>query len=213
MKMAAFATLALLLSPVLASAQPVALVLDVTGNVSPEVQAFDEIDAGTELTLKEGASLTVEHYQICEQVTLRGGSLMVGTESLGLDNARFVARRPVECPEIVQLPSPSMNAGVIVRNVASAWRHDAPPRIGLRPSVLVPGSDGARDLRIEKDGEEVATLAIVDGQSLWPEGARQLAAGERYELILSDGAATHRVEVVTDGDARARLVLRLPSME
>src|SRR5690625_2024821 len=84
-----------------------------------------------------------------------------------------------------------------------------------RPRALDPGPgrDGVNDLRIERDGEEVATLAIVDGRSLWPEGARELQAGERYDLILSDGEEAHRMEVLTDGDARARLVVRLPAAE
>src|SRR5690625_121853 len=213
MKMARSAALAWLLVPVLAGAEPVALVLDVQGNVSPEVKAFDEIDANTELTLDSGGALTIEHYTICEQVTFRGGVLVVEEEALNLDRARFVARRPVECPEVVQLPDPKVNAGVIVRNVASAWRRSATPRIGLAPSILVPGIDGTNDLRIERDGDEVATLSVVDGRSVWPEGTNQLAAGEHYELILSNGEASHRMEVITDQSARARLVLRLPVME
>lgn len=213
MKMARTIVLALLLSPAIAVAEPVALVLDVTGDVSPTLRAFDEIDADTKLTLAEGASVTIEHYAICEQVTIGGGTLLVGEKALDLDDAQSVARRPVECPEVVQLPVEKVNAGVIVRDVSLAWKRDVTPRIGLAPSILVPGRDGVNDLRIERDGEEVATLAIIDGRSLWPEGARELQAGERYDLILSDGEEAHRMEVLTDGDARARLVVRLPAAE
>src|SRR5690625_7931921 len=121
MKMARSAALVsclvpMLLVPVLVSAEPVALVLDVQGDVSRQVRVFDEIDAGTTLTLGSGGALTIEHYVICEQVTFRGGTLVVEEEALNLDEARLVARRPVECPEVVQLPDPTANAGVIVRN-------------------------------------------------------------------------------------------------
>src|SRR5690625_7667744 len=82
MKMARTIALALLLSPAIAAAEPVALGLDVTGDVSPMVRVFDEIHADTRLTLADGASLPIEHYAICEQVTSGGGTLVVGDEEL-----------------------------------------------------------------------------------------------------------------------------------
>lgn len=209
--------LALLLSPVLAGAEPVALVLDVQGDVSPAVRAFDEIEPDTKLTLAPGASLTVEHYTLCQQVSLRGGALLVEAEALDLAEASFVARRPVECPKIVQLPSPKVNAGVIVRSAPSELKRWTLPRIGLTPAFFITGSDKIDSLRIERDGEEIATLPVIDRQARWPESARDLRADERYELILSDGVsdgvATHRIGVITDGEAYERLVLRLPPGE
>ena len=41
---------------------PAALVTDVAGEVGPAVDLYDELEAGTELTLGAGARLTLEHY-------------------------------------------------------------------------------------------------------------------------------------------------------
>ena len=59
-----------------------ALVTDVTGDVSPEIYAFDEVPAGTVIDLGTGGELSLTFYPTCSDVTLRGGKVTIGDDTI-----------------------------------------------------------------------------------------------------------------------------------
>lgn len=214
MKIARFLGFCLLLGPAVAvaeSAEPVALVLDVQGEVSPSVEPFSELVAGTELTLGPGAVLTVEHYAGCEEVTIHGGAVLVGAKALELAATGFAMRQPIDCPQVIQLSEATINAGVILRSVDASDL--AEQKVGLTPVILFAGGGGINSLRIEQGGSEVAAMAVSGGRADWPEDAPALSDGGRYRLVLSDGWRERWLDVVANGDTPAQIVLRLAPPE
>ena len=204
----------LLIAPVAAVAEPVALVLEVQGEIEPPVEPFAELEPGALLTLSPGAAVTLEHYASCEEVTARGGTVGVGARGLDLSAASDVARRPVDCPQLVRLSEAHVNAGVVLRSVTSAGDAGPAQTVGLAPTIIVAGGKPGIDrMMIERDGREVVTLPVLERQVDWPEGTLFLSDGARYRLTLSDGLASHTVDVIADGNAPGRVVLRLSPAE
>lgn len=204
----------LLLVPAAAAAEPAALVLEVQGEVSPPVEPFDELAAGATLTLEPGAVVTLEHYATCEEATARGGSVVVGAGALDLSAAEGSTRRPVDCPQLVRLSEATVNAGVVLRSAAPVEPAGPAQTVGLAPAIVIAGgAPGIDRMIVERDGREVVTLPVLMGQVDWPEGTLFLSDGARYRLTLIDGRASYRVEVIADGDAPGRVVLRLSPSE
>ena len=195
--------LALMLAPVSATAEPAALVLEVSGGVTPSVAAFDEVDAGTRLVLDPGATLVLEHYKGCEAVIVTGGSISVGSDGLGVDGGEILARRPIECAAVVALDFDTITAGVVLRSLR------IPVPVALAPTIMVAGAPpGVDRLRIERDGHEVATLPVRSGRVGWPEDGLFLTDGAQYRLVLLGEAAERQVDIVADRDGPERVVLR-----
>lgn len=196
--------LALIVAPVSAIAEPAALVLEVSGRVMPPVAAFDEVDAGTRLVLDPGSTLVLEHYAGCEAVIVTGGSVSVGFDGLGIDGGEIVERRPLECAAVVALAADTVTAGVVLRSL----RNPA-VSVALAPEIVIAGAPTDIDrLRIERDGQEIATLSVRSGRVDWPEGGLFLSDGARYRLVLLGEATVRQVEVVADRDGPERVVLR-----
>jgi hypothetical protein len=193
----------LLLMAAPALAGPVALVTDVSGEVSPPVGLFHEVDAGTELTVAEGASLTLEHYASCEAATVTGGPVVVGENGLDLGRAEVAERAEVDCPAAISLRTGEMvGAGIVLRGAG-------PPRIPLAPEIVVAGGGaGFESVRIMRDGNPVRTLPVRAGRAEWPAGELFLTDRATYVLVLSGDGGEHRARVVADRDARGLTVLR-----
>jgi hypothetical protein len=187
------------------AAAPVALVTDVSGEVSPAVGLFHELEAGTELTLGAGAGLTVEHYATCEAVTVTGGSVLVRETGLDLERADVAGRTALPCAQTATLApqQDTVNAGVLLRGVAVL------PRVPLVPQIVVAGGGAGFDiLRVERDGRAVAALPVRAGRVEWPEGGLFLTDQAAYVLVLAGPAGEHRARVVADRGAVGRTVLR-----
>ena len=193
----------LLLAATPAAAGPAALVTDVSGEVSPPVGLFNEIDGGTELTVARGASLTLEHYASCEAATVTGGPVVVGEDGLDLGRADVAVRAKVDCPATISLKAGEMvGAGIVLRGAG-------PPRIPLAPEIIVAGGGaGFESVRIERGGNPVRTLPVRAGRVEWPAGELFLADRAIYVLVLSGPAGEHRARVVADRDAGGLTVLR-----
>jgi hypothetical protein len=207
--MKAFAILSLLLAAApavaLSDTEPVALVTDRSGQVSPAVELYDEVEAGTRLTLGPGASLSLEHYASCEAATVIGGSVLVQDTGLDLAGAEVADLAEAPCAQAVMLRSEDMvGAGIVLRGT---WL----PRVPLAPRIVVAGGGAGMDLmRIERDEGEVAALPVRAGRVAWPETDLILADQTDYVLVLSGPAGEHRAKVVADRHAGGWTVLRPP---
>lgn len=160
-----------------ASAQKAALVIDVLGDVSPAVEPFGEVDAGTELKLAKGAELILMHYATCEEVHLESGNIRVGLADLEIGGAaNVIARDPVECPEQVAfVEAPSSTGAVVLRDSGAA-------EIAPRPMFAAPG---ATRIEVSAGGELVAAMEVTGNRAVWPRSAPDLTPGEVYEIRMT----------------------------
>ncbi len=183
---------------------PAALVTDLAGQVTPAVGVFDEVDAGTELSLGKGSTLVVEHYASCEAAKVTDGVIGVRSDGFDLSRAQVAERWKIDCPETVSLHQGEMiGAGIVLRSA------DRPQRIPLAPEIVVAGGGAGFDsLRVERDGQLVWTLPVRHGRVDWPKGQRFLTDQGAYLLVLAGPAGEHHARVVADRGAAGRTVLR-----
>ena len=182
-----------------------ALVIDVVGDVSPAVDAFEDVAPGTVLTLGAGAELTISHYRTCEEVTLSGGRVTVGEAGLELDGTETLAREEVDCPSNVALAeNDTASATVIVRNFEEL------PRVPISPSIVLVGDNAAKfsSMTLRREDKVITSLDIVDRQVQWPAEGLYLSNRTKYQLVLAGDGAEFAAEVVADRRTDARVVLR-----
>lgn len=196
-----------MLFPVAAiAAEPVALILDVSGPVDPEVALYDEVADGTVLKLGAGAHLTLSHYGICEEVALTGGTVSIGAETLDLDGSQVESRTRVQCPDTVVMTAADLiNMSVNLRSVQQA-RVMAP-----KPDFVLAGAWGRQFDRLDVHGKagRMATMSVTDGRASWPGDALPLTIGEKYVVVLNGpGAQQHAARIEVTGEPQGMTVLK-----
>lgn len=182
-----------------------ALVVDLTGDVEPVVDLFDEIVVGTELRLGSDSELTLSHYGACDEISVRGGTIIVGKADVKITGGAELARVKVDCPEQVALvETDSTNASVIMRNFGRI------PAVPLIPEIVVTAAKAAAvdTLTIMRDDKKIVALPVKAGSVEWPSGSLFLSHQTKYTLVLSGDGIDHRAVVVADKDAAGRVVLR-----
>lgn len=193
------------LSAPASSADMHALIVDVAGSIDPAVDLFDELVIGTELTLGSSTELTLSHYGACDEIVIKGGSVIIGKKDIKIVGGQEVSRIGVDCPEQVALiQTDTTNASVIMRNFARI------PEVPLAPQIVVnsaPGTDVNR-LTILRDDTEIADLPVKNGRVRWPDGGLYLSNNTKYTLVVRGRGVDHRAVVVANRDASGRVVLR-----
>lgn len=182
-----------------------ALVIDVVGEVSPIVEAFEDVPIGHKFLLGTGSELTISHYKACEEVTFRGGEVSVLADALTSAGSEVVDRVQVDCPEAVALAAAdTASATVVVRNFAEL------PKIPLSPSIVLVGgrADEFRSMAIHRDGVKIADVEIRNRQVVWPDTGLYLSDRTKYGLTLAGDQGTFETEIVADRRSSARLVLK-----
>lgn len=188
--------------------EPRALVMDVVGETSPDVFAFDEIDAGTTITLVGDAEISMTFYPTCEDVTIRGGSIKVHDEAMMVEDPGIVVNYTKgECPGAVKLvESDIINAAIITRSATITHQ-----KIALRPRIAVigPDTDGYDRVAIHGSDGIVASMRLDGNAAVWPDGQRGLKAGGRYLVAVTGTDVPIRIaKVVAEAEAPALLLLR-----
>ncbi len=188
------------------AAEPVALVLDVSGSVQPEVALYDELVDGTVVKLGEGAHLTLSHYGICEEVAIIGGTVAIGSKNLDLEGSQIESRTRVQCPDTI-----TMSAADLV-NMSVTLRSARPARLmAPTPDFVLAGQWGRQFDRIDVHGKDgrMATMSVVDGRVSWPRDAQPLAIGETYVVVLNGtGAQQHAARIEVTGEPQGMTVLK-----
>jgi hypothetical protein len=192
--------------PIAAAAEPVALVLDVSGSVRPEVALYDEVGDGAVIELADDAHLTLSHYGICEEVAVTGGTVSVGSQTLDLVGSQVESRTRVQCPDTVVMSAADLiNMSVTLRSVRQN-RVMAPT-----PEFVLAGDWGRQFDRLDvhsKNGR-MATMSVVDGRAGWPADAQPLAIGETYVVVLNGpGARQHAARIEVTGEPQGMTVLK-----
>jgi hypothetical protein len=188
------------------AAEPVALVLDVSGAIQPEVALYDEVDDGTVLTLGDDAHLTLSHYGICEEVAITGGTVSIGSQNLDLEGSQVESRTRVQCPDTITMSAADLvNMSVTLRS-ARKTRVMAPT-----PDFVIAGKWGRQFDRLDVHGKNgrMATMSVVGGHAAWPSDAQPLAIGETYVVVLNGpGAQQHAARIEVTADPQGMTVLK-----
>lgn len=194
------------LAPAAALADPAALVIDAQGSVAPEVGAFEDVDAGTVLTLGADAEVIVSHYKACEEITATGaGTISVNADALVLDGVTVSDRVAVDCPSAVALASAdTASATVVIRDVVPL------AKVPLMPEIVLVGANAARfdSLELMRGKTSVKTMDVKDRFVVWPAEGLILSDRKKYKLILTGPGARATAEVVADKRISSRVVLR-----
>jgi hypothetical protein len=199
---------ALLLVAGQAQATPVALATDVSGEMSPPVEPWSEIPAGTAVVLADDAEMVFLHYWTCESVTVRGGRLSFTSERYTLQGGRILDARRTPCPRAIVLSESGELGGMVLRGSAQSAAQVAQAYpVSDAPSFVLAGRKAGDFARIRVAQGEVAVLdePIRDRSFHWPEGVPRLHGGETYAVTLeaADGATQHDFTILVARAARA----------
>lgn len=201
-----FAFSAMLFSTSVLADEPKALVIDVLGTTSPQVEAFEEIGAGTVIQLSGGSELTLSYYATCDEITFRNGTVTIENDRLLMDGGEIISRVAGDCPEQVALAAADVtNAAIITRAVINR------PRVSLKPSVGIAGTDAGNftTLRVQSAKGTIITLPVNGRRVVWPAEAPSLTSGMEYVFVLSGpDLQTRAAKVVADSDVTGLTVLR-----
>lgn len=168
-----------------AAAEPVALVLDIVGEVTPALEAFSEIQAGQSFDLGGGAHMNFLHYPTCQKVVVEGGKLSLSSENFRVSKGKVIDMSRAECPQRVQLASNEKGAGiagVVLRSGA-----DGVLKVSQRPSFLLLGASAGqfRRLQVMQGQTSLFDTALDSKPLVWPEAQASLQADGAYSVVLS----------------------------
>ncbi len=195
-----------------AAAEPVALVLDIVGEVTPPLEAFSEIQAGQSFDLGVGGHMDFLHYPTCQKVVVEGGKLSLSAENFRVSKGKVIDLSRAECPQRVQLASNEAGAGiagVVLRSGA-----DGVLKVSQRPSFLLMGASADQFKRLQvMQGKTSLFDAALDSKPLvWPEAQASLQADGEYSVVLSGGGTLTRqipLSVTTQNKQQAPAIIQL----
>ncbi|MEM7189471.1 MAG: hypothetical protein AAF439_07655 [Pseudomonadota bacterium] len=187
---------------------PKALILDITGEIEPAVEAFDELPAGQTLTLSPGAEISMTFYPTCEDVSIRGGIISITENSMTIDgDGEVTAYAKGECPGNVKLAASDLiNAAIITRS------NDTRPAISLRPTIAVIGRDISRFKSVavySLDNQLVQEVPLEGRKAKWPLDVAPLTDGGEYLLVVKgEEVQMQQAKILAAADAPQVIILR-----
>ena len=198
----------------------VAIILEVTGDREPEVDAYTQLEHKSVITLGPGALLRFNHRGTCRRVTVVGE----GTLTVRRGSYRFTGQTSEEVEAICQNPivyvDPDMeSAGLTTRGTrTSIVLHTG------KPHLIVSGYDTAHFYKVEfqaidpkddagKTPGVTASADIAGPVTRWPESEAPLESGSTYKVILvkdgkiSKSAGTIRIDYLAQPLASQHFLL------
>jgi hypothetical protein len=179
---------------------PAALILDISGAVSPPVQRHTEVPGRTSLALDAGGRLTFVHYRTCRVVTVTGGTVRILATHFETEGGRIESDRQRPCPRQQKLPmTVSAGPGALVTRSISQPRL---PVLTPQPRIVLVGSAASR---------------ITEGRCTPQSGGPDQPA---HPLTIRDGVATpahplpagnYTCELTAGDGRRARLTFTVAS--
>ena len=160
--------------------QAAGLALEVSGTSEPQIDAYSEIAAGSEIRLAPGTRLKFVHYGKCEVIVVTGGILKIGLFDVDVAG-KVESRQPQECPKTIALTGGKQVGGILMRGVMPG--HE----LSVRPSFILTGKRAGAFAAVrilEKDGGGVLEAPLAGRRLLWPRSRPPLTAGRRYVAVL-----------------------------
>lgn len=186
----------------LADEPPAALVMAVSGSITPSIAAMSEIPSGAALRLAPGAKLTFIHYSRCKMVTVTGGTVTV-TRTDVVTDGKTVTEQDAPCPRVHQLSTNApgtVSGGLVMRGIGSA------PRWPLNREIVLAGNgtDTLKTAAVYAEGRldaPLVELEISGHQARFPTNSGPLAVNKRYVLRLMMGDRAKPVDISFIGTA------------
>lgn len=199
-----------------AAADAVALIMSVSGKVTPEVAAYSEITPETSIDLGKDGRISFVHYPSCRQVTVLGGKLIFGPQEVDVDGGTIERESPQKCPKKMSIKVASGQAAA-VRTRSFSLTSIPTERLSDRPSCVVLGAMAGdyNEARVVLNDKAVATIKMKGPVFKWPAKAAALEDGQRYKLQLvskTPGAEMREFEFVAAkdglGESECQLVVQ-----
>jgi hypothetical protein len=177
--------------PVLAAEQ-VALITEVSGTITPALEAFTEVEAGSAIDLGSDGHIEFLHYPTCQKVVAEGGRLSVTVENFRVNKGQIIDISKAECPQRVQLASNEAGAGiagVVLRGAA-----DVTLKVSQRPRFLLLGAAAGqfKTLAVLQGGTSLLVLPLDGKPLIWPETKDPLPPAGDYVVELTSADAKIR---------------------
>ncbi len=194
-----------------AAAEPVALVLETAGVITPPLEAFSEIEANNTVELGEASNLVFLHYPTCQKVVVQGGRLNLSAENFRVSKGKVIDISRAECPQRVQLAA---DGGAGIGGVVLRGADEGALKVSRRPGFKLLGGGVARYKHLQLLQGEVALFEAPAGSAavLWPDALPDLQAGGDYTLLLmGPGGASAKVklEVTNKSRQQAPAIIRV----
>jgi hypothetical protein len=159
---------------------PVALVIEKSGQTSPELQTYSEIMAGDAFEVPSGSSLVFIDYRSCNRVTVSGATVRFWSGGFSTSQGARRSDQRVACPQNIGPDSGGENSSVLMRGL------DILPSVANRPDFVIISGPGRGFTRASvKDATRILVDTELHGARFdWPASAPPLAADEAYELVL-----------------------------
>ena len=188
------------LSGPLLAAPKVGIVLHVDGTVEPEMEICGQFTNGARVVLNSGASLTFNHFDRCEEITIHGsGELQVRTGSYSFTGGSPTVKQTA-CQKILHYVDPNLeSAGISTRGLSVAVEITS----WSRPLIVVLDHDPALNYVAEFKVEEPyvsVRIPLIGAKTAWPAASPSLTPGLVYNLTLV------REEVRSEDVARIRVI-------
>ena len=179
-----------------------ALVMAVSGSITPVVAEMSEIPSGAPIQLAPGAELRLLHYARCKMVTVTGGTLTVTRADLVTDG-KIVAEQDAPCPRVHQLSANApgtVSGGLVMRGLSST------PRWPLNREIVLAGegTDTLTTAAVYAEARLDTPLVRLDlsrHRARFPACSAPLAVNERYVLRLTMGDRAEPVDISFIGAA------------
>jgi hypothetical protein len=163
------------------SGEPVALVLDATGAVTPKLQPYSEIPSSSRVRLDHGAALVFLDYNSCMNVTVTGGSIEFTSDGYKVEGGKKSQQR-VACPGKLTLA----HGGEVSANTLRGAGEGTTVSIPVRPSFALVGKhrDDFAEVQLSNQGKGIVTIPLMRRHGDWPADAGPLSDDTSYELVV-----------------------------
>lgn len=186
-----------------------ALVIPVSGTVSPALPASGELHIGDKLNLGTEAIVAIIHFRSCEEIELQGGTLIIRSAKVQHQKSKILFRAKGDCPGAVDLVETDTKGAVTLMRGPDEAK-EAEVNSGTRPRFLL--SADRSDffaIGVFDDGSEVARMPLKSGRAEWPADAPTLKAGHGYDFVLEGtGSKTIGGRLSVTGNGPKLILLR-----
>ena len=178
------ATLVLALSlPAQSAPAPAALVVEVSGSVTPAVPPFSELTAGTQLSLGADGKLVFDDYYSCTEVTVTGGRVEFAAKGYKTSAGAKTSEERVPCKQEVVLKAGGEASTQLMRGGEPSSQG---PRLSIRPSFVLVGAraQSFAAANITQKNAPVGTVKLIGPRFDWPAALQPLTVGSHYEITF-----------------------------
>ena len=182
-------------APLGATAAPVALALEVSGEITPPLQAFTEMEAGSSFEIGSGGRMQFLHYPTCQNVVVEGGRLTLTAENFRVSKGKIIEVSRADCPQRLVVASTEESpgvAGVVLRSAS-----DGVLKVAQRPEFLLLGKTGTPFTRgrLMQDKTVLLDTGLENGRIKWPKSLPSLQTGGDYSLHLAGDGVTRVIKL------------------